>query len=207
MTRNRLLICVLCVLVLTLAGVMTWSGKMFDIGEKEPTVHIDRYDRVLDEYVSLNSYTALGRMNTQYPQQTKLLIEDVLSLGNVDDPAVEQQLRHCYLDSAMQVVLDEVHRQYGDLSDIEEQFREAFDREMEKNPDFRPPHVYAQISCLNQSIVVADTLIGISLDKYLGADFPLYAKFFNEEQRARMRREAIVPDAMGTYLHYLHIRR
>ena len=40
----------------------------------------DRY-----EYVTMNSFSALQKMNTDYPQVTKLLIEDVLAIGEVDD--------------------------------------------------------------------------------------------------------------------------
>ena len=60
----------------------------------------------------------------------------------------------------------------------------------------------SEVSCLNQSIIVSDTLIGISLDKYLGADFPLYAEYYTAEQRAQMTREAIVQDAINAYQQY-----
>lgn len=195
---------ILILLLVLLCGVGWWSWKAVDAKEQEPEVRISRYDRVLDEYVSLGSYTALHRMNTQYPAETKLLIEDILKLGQVDEPHIEQRLRHVYLDSSMQVLLDEVHRQYTDLSDLEEGFRRAFDTLRVAHPGFRVPHVYTQIACLGPSVVVSDTLIGICLDKYLGSDFSLYQDTFTEEQRAGMNRDAIVPDAIRLYLrsHY-----
>lgn len=198
----------LLLVLLCVVGIGSWMLSPWDAlekkwGARQQEVVIDRYDRVLDEYVSLNSYTALGRMNTQYPMETKLLIEDVLKLGPVNDPNAEQRLRHYYLDSTVQVLLDEVHRQYGDMSDIEADFSRAFEELKQKDPDFRVPHVYTQVSCLNQSIVVGDTLIGISLDMYLGADFPLYADFYTPEQRAQMNRESIVRDAINAYMQFL----
>ncbi len=195
---------ILILLLVLLCGVGWWSWKAVDAKDQEPEVRISRYDRVLDEYVSLGSYTALHRMNTQYPAETKLLIEDILKLGRVDEPHIEQRLRHVYLDSSMQVLLDEVHRQYADLSDLEEGFRRAFDTLRAEHPDFRVPHVYTQIACLGPSVVVSDTLIGICLDKYLGSDFSLYQDTFTAEQRAGMTRAAIVPDALRLYLrsHY-----
>ena len=175
-----------------------WSWKSMDErAEEDMSVHIDRYDRVLDEYVSLGSYTAMHRMNTEYPTQTKLLIENVLELGSVDEPDIERRLRYFYLDSTVHVLLDEVHRQYGDMSDIEEHLTIEFRKLRAKHPDMRVPHVYTQISCLNQSIVVGDTLIGISLDKYLGEDFPVYKKYYSPEQRSQMTRSAIVKDAVS----------
>ncbi len=203
---KRLLTLSILLVLLCAFGLWSWLAKPWEgwFMDEEPvtTVRIDRYDRVLDEYVSLGSYTALHQMNTQYPMETKLLIENVLELGDVDEADVEKRLRYYYLDSTVQVLLDEVHRQYNDLSDLEADFDHVFKELKRKDPSFRIPHVYTQISCLNQSIVVGDTLIGISLDKYLGADFPLYSEYYSEEQRAQMNRSAIVSDAISAYLQY-----
>lgn len=193
--------------LLCLAGIWSWviepwTWEPLPI-EPAPAVKIERFDRVLDEYVSLGSYTALHHMNTHYPRQTKLLIEQVLQLGRVDEPDIEKRLRTYYLDSTVQVLLDEVHRQYSDLSDIERRFSHEMRILKNSYPDFHQPHVYAQISCLHQSIVVADTLIGISLDKYLGADFPIYQNYYSEEQRRQMVRDSIVSDAIAAYKRFL----
>ena len=198
-----ILLLVLCILGTWIAVDKPWQG-FYSTDKSSERVVIDRYDRVLDEYVSLGSYSALHRMNTQYPMETKLLIEDVLEIGRVNEPNVEQRLRTFYLDSTVQVLLDEVHRQYNDLSDLEADFERAFEKLQHEDPNFRRPHVYTQVCCLNQSIVVGDTLIGISLDKYLGTDFPLYREYYTDEQRLQMNREAIVKDAINAYLQYVH---
>ncbi len=197
-----LLLAMLCIAGVWALFSKPWHGEMVSKPLQQKVV-IDRYDRVLDEYVSLGSYAALHRMNTQYPMETKLLIEDVLDIGRVNEPNVEQRLRYFYLDSTVQLLLDEVHRQYGDMSDLEADFDRAFDELKKQDPNFQRPHIYTQISCLNQSIVVGDTLIGISLDKYLGADFPLYQQYYSEEQRAQMTRDAIVQDAINAYMQYV----
>lgn len=155
---------------------------------------------MVDEFVSLNSYPALQRMNTEYPQETKLLIEDVLAVGQVDEPRVEQKIRAFYLDSTVQVLMQEVHRQYYDMQDISDRLSRVFGALKKMDPDFHIPRVYTQVSALNQSIVVADDLLGISLDKYLGADYPLYKDFYYPYQRRSMSRERLVPDALTFYL-------
>ena len=198
------------VILLGAVGIWSWMAKPWEgwympVTDEETTsgLHIARFDRVLDEYVSLGSYTALHQMNTEYPRETKLLIEDVLKLGKVDDPDVEKHLRYFYLYSTVQVLLDEVHHQYSDLSDIEHSLQARLEQLKKRYPNYRRPHLYAQISCLNQSVVVADTLIGISLDKYLGADFPVYQQYYSEEQCQEMVRGAIVDDVIAAYEKYL----
>ncbi|MBQ7442732.1 MAG: gliding motility protein GldB [Bacteroidaceae bacterium] len=200
---RRSLILQILLLALCAIGAWSWLAKPWEgwRARPEPTLHIKRFDRILDEYVSLGSNTALARMNMEYPTQTKLLIENVLAIGHIDEPDIEKRLRTFYLDSTVQVLLEEVHRQYSDLSDVEAALHTAFAAEKKRNPSLRMPTFYAQISCLRQSIIVADTLIGISLDKYLGADFPLYDDYYSAEQRQQMTRDSIASDALRYYLH------
>ena len=174
-----------------------WEGSQPDQKEK-----IFRYDRLVDEFVSLNSFTSLQRMNTEYPAATRLLIEEVLGIGSVQEPRIEQRMREFYLDSTMQVLLEDVHEEYTDLSEEEAELSKVFHKIQESDPSFKVPFMYAQISGLNQSIVVGDSLLGISLDKYLGDDYPLYHKYYHDYQRRVMSREWLVPDAAFYYLSH-----
>ena len=71
-------------------------------------------------------------------------------------------------------------------------------------PEMPIPFVYAQLSALDQSIVIGDKTIGISLDKYLGKDYPLYEKYYLPSQRESMSREYIVPECLNFYLLSLY---
>ncbi len=198
--KRRSIILQVLLLALCIIGVWSWLARPWEAwGSKPAAVHIERYDRVLDEFVSLGSNTALAKMNMEFPRETKLLIENVLAIGHVDEPDIEKRLRTFYLDSTVQLLLEEVHRQYSDMSDIEQAFEKAFVEARRVNPDFRTPRIYTQISCLKQSVIVADTLIGISLDKYLGTDYTLYKEFYTDVQRQQMTRDNIVSDAMNAY--------
>ncbi len=139
-------------------------------------------------------------MNTDYPRETKLLIEDVLAVGQVDEPRIEYKVRAYYMDSTMQELFQEVHRQYGDVSDLARDFTKAFRALKEAEPGFPIPHVYTLVSGLNQSLIVGDSLLGISLDKFLGSDFPLYQRFYHPYQMRTMCRERIVSEALTAYL-------
>jgi len=64
-------------------------------------------------------------------------------------------------------------------------------------PQKELPVIYTCISGFNQSIVTSENLIGISLDKFLGADSPFYEKLgLADYKRKNMRPEKIVPDVM-----------
>ena len=140
-------------------------------------------------------------MNTEYPTETRMLVEDLLHLGPANDPEMKKKLLYFFQDSTLKVLLRDVKEQYGDMSDVEEQLTSAFNRLKTLLPGFEVPRVYTQISSLDQSIVAGDGFLGISLDKYLGSDYPLYLKYgYTERQRSMMDRTAIVPDCIGFYL-------
>ncbi len=64
-------------------------------------------------------------------------------------------------------------------------------------PEKQIPAVYTCISGFNQSVVTANMLIGISLDKYLGADSPFYQQLgLPAYKRRNMHQEKMVPDAL-----------
>ena len=52
--------------------------------------------------------------------------------------------------------------------------------------------------------MVGNNTVGICLDKYLGADYQLYLKYYPKSQREQMVRSMIVPDCLVFYLLSLY---
>ncbi len=165
---------------------------------------VKRYDRLQSLYLQTGDYSALQQMNTTYPIETRTLIENVLQLGSVDDPDINSKFLIFYQDTTLQAVIKEAETLYADMDDLNQQFQFAFDKLQTFFPDFQVPMVYAQIGALDQSVVVGNNTVGISLDKYLGADFRVYKRFYSEQQRESMTREYILPDCLLFYLISLY---
>lgn len=167
-------------------------------------IKIIRYDRIETRYLTTGDFTALQHMSMDYPKETRTLIEDILNIGDVGDANINSKLLEFFQDTTLQSLIIDVEMQYADLSDIEKGLSRAFGKLEKQIKDFKTPAVYAQISALNQSIVVGDGVIGISLDKYLGKDYALYKKFFTASQREGMGRDYVVPDCLCFYLLSLY---
>lgn len=166
----------------------------------DKTVSIIRYDRLQNEYIRSNSLTALQRMNMQYSHATRILIEDILAIGQVSDDNINQKLQAFYSDTTLIRLMEDAEKKYADVSQLEKELGKGFRRLKKEVPTLEIPQVYTQISALNESIVVTDSLIGISLDKYMGQDYPLYHRFYYEYQRRSMRPDRIAPDLFNSYL-------
>lgn len=173
------------------------DDRQEDFFLSENGIKIHRYDRLQFEASALNSFTSLQKMNTNYPHATKLLIEDVLALGSVDDEKINDRLCAYYSDTSLVNLMLDVEDKYKDLSSFEKELTKGFLFLKKRIPSIPIPVVYSQISALNQSIVVADSLIGISLDKYMGEEYPMYKRYYYDYQRRTMNPERIVP---GLYL-------
>ena len=171
--------------------------------KQEVRVAVERYDRIQSLYLTTGDFSALQQMNTVYPQQTRTLIEDVLKIGHVNDSEINLKFLAFYQDSTLQTLLAEAEQQYANMDDINQELTDAFARLQEMIPGIEVPLIYAQIGSLDQSVIVGNGLLGISLDKYLGKDYPLYLREdygYTEEQRQVMTRQNIVPDCIGFYL-------
>ena len=196
---------VLALLLMAVCMGCQWQAEKAEEHDQEQDVVIERYDRIESMYLSMADFAALHQMRTDYPVQTRTLIENVLQLGPVNDPEINNRLLVFFQDSTLQALVAEVERQYKDVGDLNKQLTNAFRRLSKLFPEIQLPHVYTQIGSLDQSIVVTDSLLGISLDKYLGADHPIYLRYgYTEQQRSMMTREYIVPNCLGFYLLSLY---
>lgn len=194
---------VICLLLLSLIVCLgcEWQLKTGDKGSSGQEAVVERYDRVESQYLTTGDFAALQHMNTNYPQQTRTLIEDILQIGRVNDPEINSKFLHFYQDTTLQNLLADVGREYANMDDVNRQLETAFCRLETMIDGFVRPEVYAQVSSLDQSVVVGNGLLGISLDKYMGSDYPLYVKYgYSRDQRRSMTRSYIVPDCIGFYL-------
>lgn len=166
-------------------------------------MEIVRFDRAQEAYLAAPSFPAWQTLVTVYPRETRILVEDELKLGSLDDESISDSLALFFADSTLVTLCADVDSAYADVTTLSKDLAKVFEALRSEYPEAGTPRVYTQISALNQSIVVGDSIIGISLDKYLGADYPLYQRYYNAGQRLSMTKGHIVPDVLNFYLNYL----
>ena len=193
----------LVVLMLICLGC-EWRLKSAEDTSNKDNVTIERYDRIESLYLTTGDYSALLQMNKTYPMQTRTLIENVLQLGQVNDPEINTKFLRFFRDTTLQQMIGDVQEQFANMDDLNAELTEAFSRLKEFVPSVEIPQVYAQIGSFDQSIIVGNKTLGISLDKYLGADYPFYVAHYSDVQRQMMTRSMITPDCLGFYLLSLY---
>ena len=190
------LLIILMSMLFTSCGISTGKGTE----QKEEEISVLRYDKLLSEYVRSNSFSAMQKLTMDYRMPTKILIEDVLSIGTVKDDTISQRLQKFYSDTTLVRLLSDVEAKYPNLDEVEKGLSKGFRKLKKEVPDTKVPFIYSQVSAFNESIILVDSLLGISLDKYMGEDYPLDNRFYYDYQCRAMRPERIVPDCFAFQL-------
>lgn len=184
--------------VVLLAGC-EWRLKPNDWDADKDPIEVGRYDRVESQYLTTGDFAALQQMNLSYPMETRTLVEDIIKIGRVNEPDINTKFLNFYQDTTLQAIIREVEQQYADMDDINTQLVKSFTKLQQQLPGINIPKFYAQIGSLDQSIIVGNNTLGICLDKYLGKNYPIYLKYYSEQQRELMTRKMIVPDCLVFY--------
>lgn len=189
-------------LLLTMILCMACEFKLRPNEDDDPNAQIEvqRYDRLESRYLTTGDFSALQQMNTEYPIETRTLIEKILQIGSVDDPEIHNKFLRFYQDSTLQMLVADVEAEYANMDDINKSLNDSFDKLKKWLPNMPVPTFYTQIGALDQSIIVGDKSVGICLDKYMGKNYPIYKKYYTPVQLESMGRNYIVPDCLSFYL-------
>lgn len=187
--------------ILVLLALMGCGGRpAADCVREADGLLVVRFDNAVEDYLHTGTFSSLLRLRTDFPAETRILVEDVLRLGSAGDDSLGEKLRRFYADTTLVRLRADVGRKFGNFAPYERELREAFARLRRVCPDMPLPTVYTLNSAFRQSIVVSDRLLGISLDKYMGADYPLYRRYFQPCQRVGLDPSRLPQDCLVYYL-------
>jgi hypothetical protein len=125
------------------------------------------------------------------------LFSYVINTGDISDPSFGDLLAGFCTDKQNNDVYSMIMKLYPDLSTVEKNLEDAFRHYLYYFPGKTVPQVCSCITGFNNSIITGDSVIGIGLDRYLGADCEYYPRLeIYNYIAARMTPDYIVPDCM-----------
>lgn len=125
------------------------------------------------------------------------LFSYVINTGDVNDSAFGDFLVSFCTNKLNNEVYASVIKIFPDISWIERDLEEAFRHYRYYFPEKKVPAVYTCITGFNNSVITADSALGIGLDRYLGADCDFYRRLEIFKYLAqRMTPANIVPDCI-----------
>ena len=191
--KNKIVLVFLC----SLFCLSCTNRKAF--GEDSLSVRINRFD--VDLYRYLQNKEADETLLQNDSPFLNVFGERVLFIGTTDSIGFLERLQHFFSDSTLMSLYQKQQEVFADVTSYEKELSASFGLLLEKFPQLQFPQIYMHVSGLNQNIIVTDSILSLSADKYLGSDYPLYQEFFYDYQKQKMNPEQVVLDYLLGFLY------
>jgi hypothetical protein len=120
--------------------------------------------------------------------------------NDTQTPEFFERMINYYSEPTLNKLYRDALAQYASIEAIETALGAGFQYLQSQLPGIQIPAVYMHVSGLQQNLLVADSLLSISIDKYMGADYSLYQDFFYDYQRRRMDPVYLASDCLTALL-------
>lgn len=137
-------------------------------------IKVERFDRDLLKVVNNDPYKVISELQNKYGYFFDLYNREIISIGNPDNSSYLLYLQTFLSDYAVIEANKAVNEVFKDFSEIENTIIDGFKHIKYYFRDKELPRLISFVAGFNQSIVVDENIIGIGLDKYLGAENKLY---------------------------------
>jgi len=167
-----------------------------NVNDIEIDLSINRLEKKLFETDPSVLQDRIKELKELYPEFMKIL-GYVINIGDPDDEAWNSNMVLFATDRQNVEVYNSVRDVFDNRPDIETGLEDAWKHYRYYFPTEPIPSVFTCISGFNNSIIVGDNVIGISLDRYLGAGSEYYTMLgIYNYLRSNMIPEKVVPDCM-----------
>lgn len=147
-----------------------------NISDIKTEIKVVRFDKELFAINNNDTINSLTVLSNNYPEFFDLFTYKVIQIGGIGDSLFLDGMKLFLTDTMILDVKKLVDTEFSDFDKTEKQLIKAFKYFQYHFPNKELPTVYAYFSGFNQSVVTAENIIGISLDKYLGRECEYYRK-------------------------------
>ncbi|MDR2690970.1 MAG: gliding motility protein GldB [Dysgonamonadaceae bacterium] len=166
------------------------SGKKA-CGEEADGFKIERIDTELFNYVSNSEPDGVLQADTGF---LNVFGEKVIHIGRTDSAGFYERLKKYFSEPTLLELYRQEQEQFTDIQTLTDEVAYGLYFFLNEFPEIKRPQVYLHVSGLSQNVIVSDNILSLSADKYLGADYPLYRRFFYDYQRRLMSPDRMAPD-------------
>lgn len=187
---------ILFILILYLASSCKSGHYRVDTSGVEVNIEIRRLEKDLFTINPDDIPAEIPSLRDKYKGFLQLF-SYVINTGDVNDSLFNDFLVRFCTDRQNNEVYSATMKVYPDLTEVGEKLRNAFTYYKYYFPGKGIPEVYTCISGFNNSIITGDSILGIGLDRYLGADCDYYPRLgIYKYISDRMTPSNIVPDCI-----------
>ena len=171
-----------------------------DISDINTKPTIIRFDQILQNINTDSISEEVEILREKYNPFFDLYNIKIIEIGSSNQNQYPDYLLSFLTDFTITEINKRVKNKFSDFDDTEYEIVNAFKHYAYYYPEKETPTIYTYLSGFNQSIVIAENIIGISLDKYLGEDADLYEAINTARYlRKKMNSELIPVDCIKAW--------
>lgn len=181
--------------------VLSCTGQNKEFSEK---ITIKRFDKALLEGMEKYAADSANLLDDEYTSILEIYATKIIKCCSEGDSVSKtiSELKSVYNNTeGFRQLYEYTENRYPDMDDVEKELSSGFSLYADMFPDSNIPEIYTHVSGFSYSIVTADSLMSISLDNYLGKNFPGYKGVFFDYQLKDKERSRIVPDVFKVCLY------
>jgi gliding motility-associated lipoprotein GldB len=150
-----------------------------DISGIDKEIEVIRFEKELFALPLSDTLYELSQLRNKYPEFFDLFTWKVINIGGIEDEHFPKLMTEFLTDTMIRDIKISVQEEFSDFEDIENGLIRTFKYYQYHFAVKKIPTIFTMISGFNQSVVTAENIIGISLDKYLGRDCNYYTQLNN----------------------------
>lgn len=170
----------------------------------DEAIRINRFDTALLQWIDSDNPAILAQIKSTYPRMLDVLGKALFHRNAPDSSAFYDHLINYYSEPALHSLYKDAVGHYPadspEMAAVTKELSRGFSRMRQLFPSMQIPAVYMHVSGLQQNVIVADSLLSCSIDKYLGAGYPLYEVYFYAWQRKSMIPGRMAKDCLNAWL-------
>jgi hypothetical protein len=184
--------------LLLFAGIISCKRNHYRVNISSISVDLEikRLEKDLFTIEPHELENSILSLKVKYDQSLQLF-SHVINAGFITDSSFNDMLVRFCTDRLNNEVYEETVKVFPDISNIEKNLDNAFRHYRHYFPGKPVPALFTCITGFNSSIITGDSVLGIGLDRYLGADSRFYKQLgIYSYLSARMTPDHIIPDCM-----------
>jgi hypothetical protein len=174
--------------------------KLHNRGIQHKEIVIERFDKDFRQYLNDKGVAAKQQLISKYPILLSAFGKVIVNNSEVTQSSLFHSLEKYFSDTILLKIYDDAVKKFDNVEKIEDELSFANEHLWEIYPGKQLPRFSMHVSGFKQNVIVTDSMISLSIDKYLGKDYPIYKDYFYDYQRAQMRPEFVTRDYLRAYI-------
>lgn len=185
--------------------ISSCSGDKLDVDVSNVEVDL-KFERFEKEMFEGSTPEEMAKINQNLIEKGGELYEfyvyEMLRAGSVYDDSIGTLLSFFVNDSMMQMMMEDLETEFSDFNVVEEQLTDVFKRLKYHLPNSpQPKKIITYNGAFTFGVVSTDSVIGIGLDMYLGAQNRLVREIrFPQYMKDKMNRDYLTLDVAQSWL-------